>query len=523
VGGRHRLTAAVDTLGELLSASLRRWSSRVAVVQSERSLTYGALSERAGRLAHALERQGVRSNDRVAAFVDDRPETVEVIVGCALGGFTLVPVNGRFRAGEATHVVHDAGAVALVYSASLGEAAAGIEGLGDLRVVIAVGGAEAVPGAVDYETLLASHPPRRLAAAVAPDDVAVIGYTSGTTGFPKGARCSHRSVVTATRLVPYVQGMQTNGSGAFTGSFSFVSALWGILFPHLWTGATLRLTDPSPVGDWIDRMALDRATYTWVPSPLVPSFTAEIGQRPEVLGHLRTVVHTGSKVPREFLASLVDVVGDRLVETWGLTETVGPLTATTRADLAGHCLADDVLSSVGRPVPTAEVGVLGPSGEVRSTADAGPGELVARGDTLFSGYLGGAEGDPDVFTADGWFRTGDVGRVDDAGYVYIEDRCKDMICSGGMNVYAAEVELAILTLPGVAECAVYGVPDERWGEAVAAAVVVVPGWQLDERTVVSHVRSRLAGYKKPTVVRFLDALPRNASMKVQKHLLRAPG
>jgi acyl-CoA synthetase (AMP-forming)/AMP-acid ligase II len=331
--------------------------------------------------------------------------------------------------------------------------------------------------------------------------------------------------------------MMTGGACTFVGSFSFVSALWGVLYPHLFTGASLRIADPADLDGWLDWMERDRATYTWLASPLVRAFSRELRRRPRVLASLRTVVHTGSKVPREFLEELVDVVGERLVETWGLTESVGPLTATTRADLhaleAGGCQADDLLSSVGRPVPTAEVAVLDSEGTIHSLPGE-EGELVARADTLFSGYLGqtedvfvrgvscDAEGGQGTHDGDGagWFPTGDVGRIDEAGYVYIEDRRKDLIVSGGMNVYPAEVELALATLAGVVECAVFGVPDVRWGETVVAAVVAEPGIELDEQSVVDHVRARLASYKKPTRVAFLPELPRNASMKVQKQLLR---
>ncbi|MEO5839896.1 MAG: AMP-binding protein [Acidimicrobiales bacterium] len=516
----------MNTVGELLAAACVRHRHRVAIAQGALELTYGALLDRSTRFARSLHALGVAPNERVAAFMTDGLESVEVFVGCALAGVTLVPVNARFLAGEATHVVHDSQATVLVYTTTLGAIAAQIDGLDQLRAVVAIGTGDRVAGAHAYESLLSEA--RGSAdleltglravglGAVSPEDIAVIGYTSGTTGFPKGARCSHRAVTTCTRLVPYVQGMVTNGAGTFIGSFSFVSALWGILYPHLWTGATLRLADPADPDSWIEHMARDGCTYTWVPSPLVRYFRDEMARRPEILTRLNTVVHTGSKVPREFLVSLVDVVGPRLVETWGLTESVGPLSATTRADFAASATAGDVFASVGRAVPTAQLALLGGDGTVRR---AGAGELLARADTMFSGYLGGADDDPEAWV-DGWFRTGDVGHIDDEGYVYIEDRSKDVIVSGGMNVYPAEVEMALATLPGVVECAVFAVSDDRWGETVAAAVVVTPDSGLGDGAIVDHVRSRLASYKKPTRVFFLDALPRNASMKVQKRALR---
>jgi acyl-CoA synthetase (AMP-forming)/AMP-acid ligase II len=526
--GRRVTRRGRHTVGALLTAACTRHGDRIAIVHGDRALTYRELLERARRVAHSLHALGVRPRDRVAAFLSDGVESVEVFAGCALAGCTLVPVNGRFLAGEATHVVHDSQSVALVYTTTLGEIVAGIDGLDALRAVIAIGEGDRVRGARGYETLLADARVGTDFGAgtdeITADDIAVIGYTSGTTGFPKGARCSHGAVTACTRLVPYVQGMVTNGAGTFIGSFSFVSALWGILYPHLYTGATLRLADPADPAAWIDHMATDRCTYTWVPSPLVRFFRDEMAQRPDVLARLHTVVHTGSKVPRDFLASLVDVIGPRLVETWGLTESVGPLSATTRADFTagadpGHASdGRDVLASVGRAVPTAQLAVLTDDGTI-VTHGGGDGELLARADTMFSGYLGVPDDDADSWI-DGWFRTGDVGRIDDDGYVFIEDRRKDIIVSGGMNVYPAEVEMAIATLPGVVECAVFAVSDDRWGETVAAAVVAGPGSGLDDRAVVDHVRARLASYKKPTRVFFVDALPRNASMKVQKRVLR---
>ncbi|TML08453.1 MAG: hypothetical protein E6G39_17870 [Actinobacteria bacterium] len=515
----------VNTLGELLVAACTRQRDRVAIIHGTRQLTYGELLDRAGRFAVSLRALGVRPNERVAAFMTDGLESVEVFAGCALAGVTLVPVNARFLAGEATHVVHDSQATALVYTASLGEIAVGIDGLDELRAVIVIGEGERIDSAHAYERLLGTvrgadaYRPGMYPASA--DDIAVIGYTSGTTGFPKGARCSNRAVTSCTRLVPYVQGMVTNGAGTFIGSFSFVSALWGILYPHLYTGATLRLADPADPAAWIAHMARDGCTYTWVPSPLVRFFRDEMARRPDLLTRLTTVVHTGSKVPREFLVSLVEVIGPRLVETWGLTESVGPLSATTRTDFAAPDLSTntDVFASVGRAVPTAQLALLSGDGTVVSGC-AGEGELLARGDTMFSGYLGLSRDDPESWV-DGWFRTGDVGRIDDAGFVYIDDRSKDVIVSGGMNVYPAEVEMALATLPGVVECAVFAVSDDRWGETVAAAVVVTPDSGLAASAIVDHVRARLAGYKKPTRIFFLDALPRNASMKIQKRDLRA--
>ncbi|WP_204045329.1 class I adenylate-forming enzyme family protein, partial [Acrocarpospora phusangensis] len=215
---------------------------------------------------------------------------------------------------------------------------------------------------------------------------------------------------------------------------------------------------------------------------------------------------------------LVALAGPRYLETWGMTETGAPVTATTPGDWSPGCAADDVYASVGRPVPLASVRVLGDDG-----APLGPGEtgeLAVESDTLFAGYH--ARPDLTAEVMDGsWFRTGDVGHVDAAGYVYITDRRKDMIITGGMNVYPAELEKALRSMPGISDIAVFGVPHPRWGETVAAAIVPAPGARVTEEEIGRYLAGRLAAYKKPTRVFEIDALPRNAAMKVRKEVLRA--
>lgn len=504
--------------GDLLYRATRQYGDRVAGRHNERELTYARLGDRAARLANALHGLGIGTGDAVAAVLDDRLENFEVYLGVALAGAVLVPVNARFKSGEVAHVLRDSAARAVIYAAPLAPVVAGVDGIDDLGPLVGLGDGEHLSGAARYEDLLARASGAPPSVACAPEDIAVIGYTSGTTGAPKGAQCSHRAIVNCTRLQAMVQSMANYGSAAFAGSFSFTSALWGVLYPLLYTGSALRLLEASDLDKWFTLMERDGATYTWMPSPLTRAFTAKIAHSPVVLNSLQTIVHTGSKVPRDYLAELADVVGDRLVEAWGMTESVGPLTAFSRPDLRGLAAADDLLASVGRPVPGVEIAVLGEDGRV---APAGAtGELGAMATTMFSGYLNRPEANAESF-ANGWFRTGDVGRIDGHGYVYITDRCKDVIVSGGMNVYPSEIELVLLRLAGVREVSVLGVPDERWGETVAAAVVRQPGAELPSAAVVDHVRQHLAGYKKPTRVLFVDELPRNAALKVQKNLLRS--
>ncbi|HEY4409794.1 MAG TPA: AMP-binding protein, partial [Acidimicrobiia bacterium] len=227
-----------------------------------------------------------------------------------------------------------------------------------------------------------------------------------------------------------------------------------------------------------------------------------------------------SKAEPRRLAALAAVIGDRFVEGWGMTENSGGLvTATTRADITGDTAAADLFASAGRAVPESVVEVVDGDGQPLPHDGSSVGELVVRSPALLTGYWN----NPAATAAalhDGWYRSGDLGYLDPAGYVYLTDRRTDLIVTGGMNVYPSEVERCLAALPGVRECAVVGVPHDRWGQTVTAAVVAHPEAALTEAAVVDHCRRHLAGFKKPTAVVFLDGLPRTPNLKVARAELR---
>ena len=506
----------VDTVGELLASACRRYGPRVAVRKGAEQRTYAELLERGARLANALAAHCVEPGQHVAALLEDRPASLEVYVACALGGYPVVHVNDRLVAREVDHVLQDSGAAALVHTDGRTGVVAELSSAGDLRAVVTIGD-ERPPGALGYDDLLAAASTSVPAVRRGPEDLAILGYTSGTTGFPKGAMISHRALVNCIRTIPYAYRLPMYGRCAFTGTLSFVSGIWGVILPHLYLGGTLDFCAGMPLDQLVDHMVAHGSTFTYAPSPLVPAFVEAVRARPEVLRTLLSVLHSASPLPPAHMEMLIDAVGDRVVEVWGMTESAGALTATTRTDYLGRCEADDLLSTVGRPLANAAVEVRGEDGEALGPGETG--ELVVSADTMFSGYWGQPEQTAEVFDGT-WYRTGDVGHVDEAGYVYVTDRVKDLIISGGMNVYPAEVEAALVELDGVAEVAVVGLPDERFGEAVTAAVVRVPGSDLTEEQVIAAARGRLASYKKPRRVVFVDSLPRNVGMKVQRHALR---
>ncbi len=504
------------TLGTMMANACRRYGDRVALTGGGETRTYRQLLERGSRLANALAGLGLEPGDHVAAMLENRVTAFETYIACFLGGFPVVHVNDRLTAAELAHVLDDSDARALVHTDGLSEVVASVDGLGDVGPILTIG-VDRPDGALDLEALLLAASSDVPLDTRSPEDLAILGYTSGTTGFPKGAMASHRAVANCITLIPAAYRIPTYGRCAFTGTLSFVSAIWGVILPHLYMGGKVDFLFPYTPESWVDHIIEDRSTFTYTPSPLVPLFVDEVTRRPEALASLQSVLHSASPLPRPHAKDLIDLIGERFVEVWGMTESVAPVSGTTRQDYLGFGEADDLYSTVGRPLATAGIRVVGEDGETLPVGEVG--EFVIEADTLFSGYWNRPDETAKALV-DGEYHTGDLGHIDAGGYLYVTGRSKELIISGGMNVYPAELETSLAMMPGLAESAVFGMPHDKWGETPVVAAVRAPGAEIDEEAVTAWLRDRLAGYKKPSRVVFVDELPRNASMKVQKHVLR---
>jgi acyl-CoA synthetase (AMP-forming)/AMP-acid ligase II len=522
------IPAVSRTIGELLATACQRYHGRVALVRGEDRRTYGELLEHGARLANALREAGLAPGTPVAAMLEDRIESLEVYVGAAFGGYPVIHINDRLAAPEVAHILTDSGARVLFHTDGRSEVVAAAVTQAELRLLVTIG-ADRPPGAIGFHELVTTARSALEITARNGGDLAIVGYTSGTTGLPKGAMISQRALTDCVRLMPSMFRISSYGRCAFTGTLSFVSGIWGVIFPHLYTGGTVTFLHPYTPESWADHIEADQSTFTYAPTPFIPAFAAEMRRRPQALRSVESVIHSGSPVPRAHVAELVDVIGERYIEVWGMTEGVAPFSATTRDDWRTGGLgspgggAEDVYASAGRAFPSATIRAVSRDGRILAPGEEG--ELTVAADIMFDGYLGDAgKSAPDeaaeCFGAHG-FRTGDLGRLDPAGYVYVTGRVKDLIISGGMNVYPAEVEAALAALPGVAECVVLGMPDERWGEAVTAVIVPAPGAELTEDGVIAYARTQIASYKRPQRVHFVRTLPRNASLKVRKDQLRA--
>lgn len=506
-------------VGDLVRLGARRSPDRVAVKMREgRAVTYAELDERTDRLANALLGLGLSRGDRVGAWLGDCVEYVELYLALAKAGLIMVPVNARVRAAEASHPLVDAGARVLFFDGTI---AGDVTEL-DLDGVelIAVGGAEAAVEARAFEPFLAAgaatSPP-----GPEPDDVYIIGYTSGTTGKPKGAMLTHRSVMALARLNALSYHLPLYGTAALTGSMSFVATVPAHFITHLLLGGTLVIMGKWDVESLVETVERERATFTYIPSPLIGDFCEVARRDPSRWASLESVLHSASRAAPEKLRLLAEVVGGRFVEGLGMTENSGGLiTATTREDVEGETRAADLYASAGRAVAESAVMLVDPeSGEPLAHDGATIGELAMSSPALMDGYWNLPEATAEALV-DGWYRSGDLASIDPAGYVYIAERRTDLIVSGGMNVYPTEVEEFIKTMPGVADVAVVGLPHERWGQSVVAAVIPAPGAELDAEAVIEFCRVGLATYKKPTAVRFLTDLPRTVSLKVRRSEVR---
>jgi HIP---CoA ligase len=502
------------TVAQVLDRIADRLPGHDALVTLDRRLTFAELRHEVRQAAAAMIDLGLRAGDRVAIW---SPNTWHWVVAClatTYAGGVLVPLNTRYTASEATDILSRTGAPLLFASGEFlgADKSASIDrdGLPDLRHIVRVP-VEKNDGTWDEfiarGTDLAAADAR--AAAVQPDDASDILFTSGTTGRSKGALCAHRQSLAGSAAWAAC-GQITSADrylciNPFFHNFGYKA---GIL-ACLQTGATLI---PQVTFDPEQAMRLvQEHRITVLPGPpTIYQVLLDHPKRPDYdLGSLRFAVTGAAVIPVvliERMQTELDI--DVVLTAYGLTEANG---------FGTMCRPDDdavtVATTSGRPIADFELRIDEPGSD-------GTGEVLLRGPNVMLGYLDDPAATAATIDADGWLHTGDVGRLDDAGNLTITDRLKDMYISGGFNVYPAEVEQVLARLDGVAESAVIGVPDQRLGEVGKAFVVVKPGAQLDEDSVIAYTRLHLAKFKTPLSVEFLDVLPRNSGGKVVKPLLR---
>jgi len=518
------------TLASMLRTNVARFGERTQFRCGGRSVTWTEHYRRACTVAQALVAEGLGVGDRVAFLDRNGLEFFEVLFGGALLGAASVAVNWRLSAHEMAAVIDDAGAQVLVtHSDYLGHLASMGSPLSSVRRIVVIDGSAPAPRAdtttdearrVGYEDWLAGHPAVDPGYVGEPDDVALQLYTSGTTGLPKGVMLANRNIDTA-----FADSAATFGIDDHTVSlvamplFHIGGSGWAVAGMSL-GGTSVIMRDLDPV-ELLRVVESERITHAFVvPAVLKLALLAPTIAATD-LSSLDTIFYGASPITEDDLTRCLEVFGCRFAQVYGMTETTGAITRLDPEDHDPRGTRRHLLRSAGKPLRGVEVRIVDPdTGDVVPVGSVG--ELWTRSGYNMLGYWNKAAETRAVLDADGWLRTGDAGYMDNEGYIYLHDRIKDMVVSGGENVYPAEVENVLGAHPGVADAAVIGVPDERWGETVKAVVVRVPRDETSPEEIIAFCRQRLAHYKCPTSIDFVDVLPRNPSGKILKRELRAP-
>lgn len=488
---------------------------RTALLDPVRSLTYVELAGRTARYAGALRRLGVRAGDRVAYLGVNAVEVFETFFATWLLGAIAVPLNHRLSGPEIRYMLDDSGASVLVHSADADALVAAAAPLPDGVQVVAVNPGTSPAGASDYEAEIAAGPQLEAEPPVALGDTALILYTSGTTGHPKGAMLTHGSMTWNTvNFLAHVDVLSTDRALCIAPLFHCVG-LGQVTLPTLFKGGSVEVLPKADPGVVLERVSAARITSF----SAVPTMLQLMREHPSWdgadLSSLTLVQYGGSPVPERVARAWLDR-GVRLIQGYGMTEASPGISMATHEGTPTHP------TSVGVPHFFTDVALLRDGGPEPVGGEAA--ELVVRGPHVFAGYWNRPEDTRSAFVDGppgvGWLRTGDVLRVDDDGWAHVVDRVKDMFISGGENVYPAEVEAVAVQLDAVANCAVVGVADERWGEVGAAYVQVREGTTLTEAELRAHLEANLARYKVPKYLEFLPELPRNATGKIRRIELR---
>ncbi|MFI1731560.1 long-chain fatty acid--CoA ligase [Streptomyces acidicola] len=491
-----------DGLGSWPARRARKTPHRTALIHGDATLTYADLYERTTRLAHALRGTGVRRGDRIAYLGPNHPSYLETLFAAGTLGAVFVPLNPRLAGPEIAHQLADSGAKALVHRPSHTGLVADLPGDIGVRTYIEVG--------AEYEALLAGAENEPIDQPVTHDDTCVIMYTSGTTGRPKGAMLTHGNLTWNAFNVLIDHDLVADERALVSAPLFHTAGLNMLTLPVLLKGGTCVLVETFDPAGTFDLIEQHRVTFMFgVPTMFDQMARHERWARAD-LSSLRILTCGGAPVPTPLIARYQER-GLTFLQGYGMTEAAPGVLFLD----AEHAVSK--AGSAGVPHFFSDVRVVRP--DMTPVGIGETGQVVVRGPHVMPGYWGLPEETAAAFT-DGWFRSGDAARIDEDGYVRIVDRIKDMIISGGENIYPAEIEDRILAHPDVAECAVIGVPDERWGEVPRAVVVPREGATVNPDEVLASLAGRLARYKIPKSVVLTDELPRTASGKLLKARVR---
>jgi long-chain acyl-CoA synthetase len=501
----------IDTLGEIMPRAARLFGDKTALVMGYRSWSFRDLEAETNRFANALARLGIKAGDRVSLYSQNAVEWIVTYYATLKCGAVINPVNVMLTPEEVCFVTNDCGARIIVASADKGEALVDVKERTPLEHIVLFGRAN-IPGTLDFDALCAAESEAFEPVPRKPEDMSTIGYTSGTTGHPKGAMLAHRAVMTNSLMTANMH-MRTIDDICVT-ALPCAHVYGNIVMNGTFiTGMTLVLM---PRFDPVEALGLiekHRATmFEGVPTMFMYMLNEPSFDDHDLSSLVRSTVG-GQMMPVAKMEEVERRFGCPLLELWGMTEIAG-------LGLTHPAYGYNRLGSIGVAIPYVEAriadvsdaGVTMPVGEV--------GELMVRGPITMMGYFGNEEATKATIEPDGWLHSGDLGRMDADGYVFIVDRKKDMIITGGYNIYPAELERVVAAHPSVALVAVGSQKDELKGEVAKAYVVLKTGAEPDADGILAHCRKHLAAYKVPRSVQFVADLPKTSTGKVMRRELK---
>ena len=508
---------AIKTVADISRVMAARQPDVTAQIFDGRETTYGELDRRASQVANGLIAEGIAPDSRVGAIGKNSDYYFEILLGACKARGVVVGVNWRLAAPEVEYVLNDAKVEVLFVGAEFADLIAQIAAnVPTLRKIIAIDGGHADwPAFTDWRDAQDDADP--MIPIAAGDDVIQL-YTSGTTGHPKGVQLTN-----ANYSAVFQQAIDSGWADWDQNDVNFVcmplfhvaGVNVGLLGLAQGTkNVILKDVDPGVI---IELVETHGVTILF----MVPAVILFVLSHPNCadanLSTVRMVIYGASPIAQDLLEKAKARFGCPFTQVYGLTETTGSATYLPDED---HAPERGKLRSCGKPNPGTEIRCVDDAG--KDVPQGAVGEILIRHSAVMKGYWNRSDATAEAIDGDGWFRSGDAGYFDEEGYLYIHDRVKDMIVSGGENVYPAEVENALFSHPKVADVAVVGVPSERWGEAVHAVVVPAPGEEVSEADIIAFAKEKIAGYKVPKSVTFIEALPRNPSGKVLRRELRAP-
>jgi len=509
---------AISSISDLARVHGADRRDKVALRAGDRTITYGELDERSNRVANALVADGVEPQERVAFLDKNGPEYFDVLIGAAKVNAVDVAVNWRLAPPEVAYIVNDSQSKVFVVGEEFAPVLDAIEGdLTTVKKIVVVG---SHPRHESFEEWIARHDATDPGSQAGPEDVALQFYSSGTTGLPKGVMLTNKNLFTAMDGLSKRLGFRPDAVNLVAMPlFHIGGGGWACV--GLTAGCEdviVREVDPVAIAKVIEG---NNVTHGF----LVPAVLQFMCANPEIAGSdfstLEMMAYGASPISTQVLADSLRVFGCGFVQLYGLTETTGAVTGLFPEDHDPGGPRAHLLRSAGKPLWGVEIRIV--DAATGSDADVNEvGEIWVRTVQNMKGYWNLPEETAKTILEDGWLRSGDAGYLDAEGFLYIHDRVKDMIVSGGENIYPAEIENVLMAHPAVADSAVIGVPSDRWGESPKALVVRAPGTDPSEQELIDFCRERLARFKCPTSVDWVEALPRNPSGKILKKDLRAP-